>query len=353
MTEPQRELATQYMPMARTLAREAMGGTMSIEELEAEAYAALVDAARTFDPDRGVNFAVHARTRIVGAIRDYRRFLFHASWKGDAHESPVFQRQSTTDEICGRVLGKERHTPAVQEFDTHEAVDSVIRLLPDSHAVACRLIYIEGKSQDEAAEILGYSKGYFSRLHSDAISRLSSKYRGSARRLNRQAPGLEDRIRTGIPLSTGLRCVPRALHPPRSPRFVGDDQLAPVHSPGIRPLRTVPIGDGLAVVAAAPWAGPVGARGRICCGGWRGTVGWMRRSGAPTSEWRRCWRTRRGPAALGAVGCMNIELRIQQARHRRMTQPMLDLKRLYRNTHVFRSGPRQGLCPYRALGLDL
>ena len=177
MTEAQRELATQYMPMARILAREAMGQGMSIDELEAEAYAALVDSARTFDPDRGVNFAVHARPRIVGALRDYRRFLFHAGWRGDAHESPVFQRSRTTDEIHGRVLGKERQTPAAQEFETHEAVDSVIRLLPESHAVACRLIYIEGKSQEEAAEVLSCSKGYFSRLHSDAIGRLSRNYR--------------------------------------------------------------------------------------------------------------------------------------------------------------------------------
>jgi RNA polymerase sigma factor (sigma-70 family) len=177
MTEAQRELATQYMPMARILAREAMGAAMSLDELEAEAYAALVDAARTFDPDRGVNFAVHARPRIVGALRDYRRFLFHAAWKGDAHESPVFQRSSTTDEINGRVLGRERQTPAGQEFETYEAVDSVIRLLPESHAVACRLIYIEGKSQDEAAEVLGCSKGYFSRLHSEAITRVARKHR--------------------------------------------------------------------------------------------------------------------------------------------------------------------------------
>jgi hypothetical protein len=36
-----------------------------------------------------------------------------------------------------------------------------------------------------------------------------------------------------------------------------------------------------------------------------------------------------------------------------MTQPMLDLKRLYRNTRRFRSGPREDLSTYRALGLEL
>ena len=57
--------------------------------------------------------------------------------------------------------------------------------------------------------------------------------------------------------------------------------------------------------------------------------------------------------ASSAVECMNSVLRMQQSRHRRMTQAMLDLKRLYWNTRAFRSGPRKGLCPYRALGLEL
>jgi hypothetical protein len=57
--------------------------------------------------------------------------------------------------------------------------------------------------------------------------------------------------------------------------------------------------------------------------------------------------------ASSAVECMNSVLRMQQSRHRRMTQPMLDLKRLYWNCRAFRSGPRKDVCPYRALGLDL
>jgi hypothetical protein len=57
--------------------------------------------------------------------------------------------------------------------------------------------------------------------------------------------------------------------------------------------------------------------------------------------------------ASSAVECMNSVLRMQQSRHRRMTQPMLDLKRLYWNCRAFRSGPRKEVCPYRALGLDL
>jgi hypothetical protein len=57
--------------------------------------------------------------------------------------------------------------------------------------------------------------------------------------------------------------------------------------------------------------------------------------------------------ASSAVECMNGVLRMQRSRHRRMTQPMLDLKRLYWNCRPFRSGPRKDACPYRVLGLDL
>jgi hypothetical protein len=57
--------------------------------------------------------------------------------------------------------------------------------------------------------------------------------------------------------------------------------------------------------------------------------------------------------ASSAVECLNSVLRMQQSRHRRMTQSMLDLKRLYWNCRAFRSGPRKDACPYRALGLEL
>lgn len=57
--------------------------------------------------------------------------------------------------------------------------------------------------------------------------------------------------------------------------------------------------------------------------------------------------------ASSAVECLNGVLRMQQSRHKRMSQAMLDLKRLYWNSHALRSGPRKDICPYRALGLEL
>jgi hypothetical protein len=56
--------------------------------------------------------------------------------------------------------------------------------------------------------------------------------------------------------------------------------------------------------------------------------------------------------ASSAVECMNSVLRMHQSRHRTLTQGLVDVKRLYWNTRVFRGGKRKGRCPYKHLGLE-
>lgn len=60
---------------------------------------------------------------------------------------------------------------------------------------------------------------------------------------------------------------------------------------------------------------------------------------------------RRAQRASSLVECINSVLRMQQARHRKMTQGLLDLKRLYWNCHSFRTGRRRGTTPYQRLGV--
>jgi hypothetical protein len=55
--------------------------------------------------------------------------------------------------------------------------------------------------------------------------------------------------------------------------------------------------------------------------------------------------------ASSLVECINSVLRMQQQRHRRMSQGLLNLKRLYWNCHRFRTGRRRGKSPYELLGL--
>src|SRR5262249_54950406 len=73
-------------------------------------------------------------------------------------------------------------------------------------------------------------------------------------------------------------------------------------------------------------------------------------------NWRQWYRPvaavlSRAVRASSAVECMNSGVGMHQSRHRTLTQEMLDLKRLYWNTRVFRGGKRKGRCPYEHLGL--
>jgi hypothetical protein len=57
--------------------------------------------------------------------------------------------------------------------------------------------------------------------------------------------------------------------------------------------------------------------------------------------------------ASSVVECMNSVVRMHQARHRALTQGLLDWKRLYWNCRDFAEGKRRGHCPYQHLGLRL
>jgi hypothetical protein len=77
------------------------------------------------------------------------------------------------------------------------------------------------------------------------------------------------------------------------------------------------------------------------CPDWRDEA---RRVGAVL---RGVWR------ASSLVECVNSVARMQQTRHRKMTQGLLDLKRLYWNLRRFRTGRRRDQTPYGLLGLKL
>jgi hypothetical protein len=62
---------------------------------------------------------------------------------------------------------------------------------------------------------------------------------------------------------------------------------------------------------------------------------------------RGVWR------ASSLVECLNSVARMQQGRHRKMTQGLLDLKRLYWNCRTFRTGHRRKQSPYELQGLRL
>lgn len=74
---------------------------------------------------------------------------------------------------------------------------------------------------------------------------------------------------------------------------------------------------------------------------------WQRHAEEVRHALRRAWR------ASSLVEGINSVARMQQARHRRVTQGLLALKRLYWNLRRFRVGRRRGKAPYEILGLHL
>jgi hypothetical protein len=74
---------------------------------------------------------------------------------------------------------------------------------------------------------------------------------------------------------------------------------------------------------------------------------WQEDASRVRAVFRGVWR------ASSLVECVNSVARMQQARHRKMTQGLMDLKRLYWNRRLFRTGHRKGKTPYSLLGLKL
>ena len=60
---------------------------------------------------------------------------------------------------------------------------------------------------------------------------------------------------------------------------------------------------------------------------------------------------RRAYRASSLVECINSAVRMHQCRHRKMTQGLLDLKRLCWNCHTFRPGRHRQTTPYQRLGV--
>jgi hypothetical protein len=89
---------------------------------------------------------------------------------------------------------------------------------------------------------------------------------------------------------------------------------------------------------------------------WAAVEAWLRREVGTdwAAEYRRVARVlSRVVRASSAVECVNSVVRMHQARHRNLSQELLDLKRLYWNCRRFGAGKRRRLCPYEHLGLRL
>jgi RNA polymerase sigma factor (sigma-70 family) len=177
LTEAQRELAARYLPLARSLARP-LKELFAIwhDEFDSAACLALVEAARSFDPSRNIQFATFARFRIRGALVDVGRKMGLAGWEDEPEDAPSAFSLSPYSEVHGRVLVAVGAPPVGSEFDDIDSVEHLLKKLPKKHATVCRMQYLYGKTQTEIAEMLGCSQTEVTRLHLKALELLSEPY---------------------------------------------------------------------------------------------------------------------------------------------------------------------------------
>jgi RNA polymerase sigma factor FliA len=119
---------------------------VSRDDLESAAMLGLAQAARTFDPGRGIAFERHAAHRVRGALLDALR---DSDWASRSVRARARQMQRAADDLAVR-LGR---TPSVAEVAAELGVDlgSVHRLQEDVHRATVLnydSILAEGDAED-------------------------------------------------------------------------------------------------------------------------------------------------------------------------------------------------------------
>ena len=100
------ELITQHMPLVAHVVRETLmrvPAHVTRDDLTSAGLLALVQAARAFDPARGVPFASYARTRIRGAVLDELRSVDWASRSVRRRERDLGETRAKLAHSLGRV----------------------------------------------------------------------------------------------------------------------------------------------------------------------------------------------------------------------------------------------------------
>jgi RNA polymerase sigma factor (sigma-70 family) len=176
LTKEQQALAAKFMPLAISLARSYRKfWVVELEEFMSAASMALVEAAQSYDPNRKVKFATFARFRIVGALQSVLREYYASR---HVRELPNIRTICFVPgmEERGQLMLTTPDAPVNRLLDDVEEVEHWFDKLPSRHAMMCRQLYIEDKSQVQVAQKLGCSKSRVCTIHSESIEILRSFY---------------------------------------------------------------------------------------------------------------------------------------------------------------------------------
>jgi len=157
--------------LARTLPR-----FVDADALESDAMLGLVQAARTFDPDRGASFATYACVRIRGAMLDGLRERQHLRQTEVplvflSLDKPIGRDGDGRPATLGDVLpnGEE---PVGAEAETRETIAAMLRRAGPRDAQDLEDHYLHGITQEDIAARRGLSPSRISQRLKAARLRL-------------------------------------------------------------------------------------------------------------------------------------------------------------------------------------
>lgn len=220
MQAPEDRLVNEGLPVlhrvARRIARR-LGRRIPVDDLIALGHPALIDVARTYDASRS-SFEAYASTKIRWAIFDgirretrWRSVAARASalaasarfaeGRSADEDGDIPPTQEAYAERLGRLLAghaaamalglvasrrdvaalpDEAESPeeSASRAELAQAVRRAVQELPERERALVERHYFEGERFDRIAQDLGISKSWASRLHAQAIVRLSEQLRG-------------------------------------------------------------------------------------------------------------------------------------------------------------------------------
>ncbi|HTA91021.1 MAG TPA: sigma-70 family RNA polymerase sigma factor [Polyangiaceae bacterium] len=205
--------------VARQVAR-TIGRAIELDDLVASGREGLLDAARRFDPTRGVPFRAYANLRVRGAILDgvrqnsllprrtYERvaalkaaaevsegeaeYAFAAGPVPDAAAADRALAEHLSSIAMAAAVGMVVETRAADQESEDSPEDALVRAqliqrvrtavaeLSSEESELIRRHYLEGERLDLIAKDLDMSKSWASRLHTRAVARLSKRLRDVA-----------------------------------------------------------------------------------------------------------------------------------------------------------------------------
>jgi RNA polymerase sigma factor FliA len=210
----------------------ARNGAIDADDLQQEAALGLVQAARSFDPERGTRFETHAFLRARGAVLDGQRALDHVprSWRAaqrrvlKARTALIAEltREPTPEEVAGRleistqelrdidercrppgslteplerqltygeeltladVVPDEHPLPEELAVAREDAalLHAAIRRLPARQEFAIRATWFMDMSSTDVADLLGVTPSRLSQIRTAAMNRLADLWTESSR----------------------------------------------------------------------------------------------------------------------------------------------------------------------------